>query len=223
MKRILFVITLTTLIFACKKEDDKPNTNTTTNIEGCTDSSATNFLSTATVDDGSCEYAAVEGCMDPSGKVIASFELTFFGSFPGGNALTALINNDMLIYIRKKAANGGTNFGYSAIPHSLHGSDSYGSPDPYTDPPTATDGAGSSCRTGSSSANFITGSFGPGNQCQNGFFVEAHYKNENTRIDSIISRLIYANGTVELISCSFTPNELITTLGIIHKCDITNN
>tara|TARA_B110000238_G_scaffold91086_1_gene99799 strand:+ start:103 stop:669 length:567 start_codon:yes stop_codon:yes gene_type:complete len=56
MKRILFVITLTTLIFACKKEDDKPNTNTTTNIEGCTDSSAINFLSTATIDDGSCEY-----------------------------------------------------------------------------------------------------------------------------------------------------------------------
>ena len=56
MKRILFIITLTTLIFACKKEDDKPNTNTTTNIEGCTDSFATNFLSIATVDDGSCEY-----------------------------------------------------------------------------------------------------------------------------------------------------------------------
>ena len=54
MKRILLVLTLTTLIFACKKEDGKPNT--TTNIEGCTDSSATNFLSTATVDDGSCEY-----------------------------------------------------------------------------------------------------------------------------------------------------------------------
>ena len=62
MKRILFVLTLTTLIFACKKEDDKPTT--TTNIEGCTDSSATNFLSTATVDDGSCVYTVVEGCMD---------------------------------------------------------------------------------------------------------------------------------------------------------------
>ena len=34
--------------------------------------------------------------MDHSGKVIASFELTFFGSFPNGNALAALINNDML-------------------------------------------------------------------------------------------------------------------------------
>ena len=58
MKRILLVLTLTTLIFACKKEDGKPNT--TTNIEGCTDSSATNFLSTATVDDGSCEYPPSE-------------------------------------------------------------------------------------------------------------------------------------------------------------------
>ncbi|MBT3611806.1 MAG: hypothetical protein HN522_02535 [Flavobacteriales bacterium] len=58
MKRILLVLTLITLIFACKKEDDKPNI--TTNIEGCTDSSATNFLATATIDDGSCEYPASE-------------------------------------------------------------------------------------------------------------------------------------------------------------------
>ena len=58
MKKILLVLTLTALIFSCKKEDDKPNTNitTTTLVEGCTDTIATNFLATATVDDGSCEY-----------------------------------------------------------------------------------------------------------------------------------------------------------------------
>jgi hypothetical protein len=58
VKKILLVLTLTALIFACKKEDDKPNTNTTSTntVEGCTDTIAINFLATATVDDGSCEY-----------------------------------------------------------------------------------------------------------------------------------------------------------------------
>ena len=58
VKKILLVLTLTALIFACKKEDDKPNTNTTSTntVEGCTDTIAVNFLATATVDDGSCEY-----------------------------------------------------------------------------------------------------------------------------------------------------------------------
>ena len=58
MKKILLVLTLTALIFACKKEDDKPNTNTTSTntVEGCTDTIAINFLATATIDDGSCEY-----------------------------------------------------------------------------------------------------------------------------------------------------------------------
>ena len=129
--------------------------------------------------------------------VIASFELTFTGSFPGGNALAALINNDMLMYIRKKDANSGSNFGYGAIPHSLHGANSFGSPDPYTDPPTATDGAGSACRTGSSSGNFLTGSFGSSAQCEDGFFVEIHIKNADVRIDSIVCNLIFANGSSE--------------------------
>ena len=92
MKKILLVLTLTALIFACKKEDDKPNTNTTTTnvvegcmdslatnynpeatiddgscllpVYGCTDSLATNYNTEATVDDESCEYAALEGCTD---------------------------------------------------------------------------------------------------------------------------------------------------------------
>ena len=62
VKKILLVLTLTALIFACKKEDDKPNTNTTSTntVEGCTDTIAINFLATATVDDGSCEYPPSE-------------------------------------------------------------------------------------------------------------------------------------------------------------------
>jgi hypothetical protein len=56
MRKILLVLTLTTLIFACKKEDDKPSTTTITNIEGCMDALALNYNPAATIDDGSCEY-----------------------------------------------------------------------------------------------------------------------------------------------------------------------
>ena len=54
MKRILLILTLITLIFACKKEDSQPNNNP---IIGCTDTLATNYNPEATVDDGLCEYA----------------------------------------------------------------------------------------------------------------------------------------------------------------------
>ena len=62
MKKILLVLTLTALIFACKKEDNKPNTNTNNNttVEGCMDTIALNYNSYATVDDGSCEYPPSE-------------------------------------------------------------------------------------------------------------------------------------------------------------------
>ncbi|MBT3621421.1 hypothetical protein OAV36_02915 [Flavobacteriales bacterium] len=64
MKKILLVLTLTTLIFACKKEDDKPTTTTPTKVEGCMDTLAINFDPAATEDDGSCQYAIIAGCMD---------------------------------------------------------------------------------------------------------------------------------------------------------------
>jgi hypothetical protein len=65
MKRILLILTLTTLIFACKKEDDEPITNTTSEVEGCMDTFALNYNVLATTQpDGACEYAVVEGCMD---------------------------------------------------------------------------------------------------------------------------------------------------------------
>ena len=64
MKKLLFAITLTSLIFACKKEDDKPTSTTSTEIEGCMDVLAINYNPDATEDDGSCAYAAVEGCTD---------------------------------------------------------------------------------------------------------------------------------------------------------------
>jgi len=62
MKKILLVLTLTALVFACKKEDDKPIK--TTIIEGCMDTLALNYNPEATENDGSCEYNVVEGCMD---------------------------------------------------------------------------------------------------------------------------------------------------------------
>jgi len=137
-----------------------------------------------------------EAIINPT-KVIVSFEMTFTGSFPGGDALTALVNNDLLVYIRKKAANAGTNFGYGAVPHSLHGSAAFGVPSTYADPPPSVDGPGSACRTGSSSGNFITGSFGSTNQCEDGFFVEIQYTDQTVRIDSITIKLIFADGTSE--------------------------
>jgi len=60
MKKILLVLTLTTLIFACKKEDDKPTTTTPTKVEGCMDTLAINYNPEATEDDGSCEYLPTE-------------------------------------------------------------------------------------------------------------------------------------------------------------------
>ena len=56
MKKTLLVLTITALIFSCKKEDDAPTTNTSAEVEGCMDSLATNHSPEATIDDGSCEY-----------------------------------------------------------------------------------------------------------------------------------------------------------------------
>jgi len=66
MKRILLVLTLTTLIFACKKESNFTTITTPTEVEGCMDTLALNYSPEATVDDESCEYAVVEGCTDPT-------------------------------------------------------------------------------------------------------------------------------------------------------------
>ena len=142
-------------------------------------------------------HRTFETIANSSSIVIASFELIFQGSFPGGNALTALVNEDMKIYIRKKATNNGTNFGHGAIPHSLHGSNTFGTPFAYLDPPPSVDGNGSACRTGSSSGNTISGSFGPNNQAEGGFFAEIQIINPAVRIDRIICNLIFAAGGSE--------------------------
>ena len=142
-------------------------------------------------------HRTFETIANPSSIVIASFELIFQGSFPGGDALTALVNEDMKIYIRKKATNNGTNFGHGAVPHSLHGPNTFGSPFAYLDPPPSVDGNGSACRTGSSSGNTISGSFGPNNQAEGGFFAEIQIIDPTVRIDRIICNLIFAAGGTE--------------------------
>jgi hypothetical protein len=78
-EKLLFAITLTSLIFACKKEDDKPTTTTSTEIEGCMeDVLAINYNPEATIDDGSCEYP--HSALQLSSITINAMPLTNNGS-----------------------------------------------------------------------------------------------------------------------------------------------
>jgi len=81
MKRLLLALTLTTLIFACKKEDVKPTTtpsNTSNEVAGCMDILAVNYYSEATEDDGSCEYLPTQLIL--SGITINAIPLTNNGA-----------------------------------------------------------------------------------------------------------------------------------------------
>ena len=63
MKKILLILLCLPLLFTtCKKEDDEPTNKV--EIAGCTDSTACNYDSLATVDDGSC--LTIYGCMNPA-------------------------------------------------------------------------------------------------------------------------------------------------------------
>jgi len=100
MKKILLVLTLTALIFACKKKDDKPNTNTNNNttVEGCMDTLALNYNPEATENDGSCEYNVVEGCMDTIALNYNSYATVDDGSCeypPSALQLTRITVNSM--------------------------------------------------------------------------------------------------------------------------------
>ena len=80
MKKVLYVLSIVSIIFAaCKKEDE----------DGCMDSTATNYNEIATVDDGSCIYGivgvwtptSVSGTQSMSvtvmGQIVDSFDTTF--------------------------------------------------------------------------------------------------------------------------------------------------
>jgi hypothetical protein len=62
MKKIIFCLLMLTCVIAmnsCKDKDDDNNDNNNTNsVSGCTDPTATNYNSAATVDDGTCTYPA---------------------------------------------------------------------------------------------------------------------------------------------------------------------
>jgi hypothetical protein len=105
MKKILIFLTLTTLIFACKKDEDTPlttttaTTTTTTTVLGCTDSLATNYLSSATEDDGSCEYP-------PSELKLSSITINTIPMTNNGNTwdwdITGLTSDPDIFYILKQ-------------------------------------------------------------------------------------------------------------------------
>ena len=102
MKRILLVLTLTTSIFACKKEDVKPNTTTTTIIEGCMDIDALNYNPEATENDGSCEYPAVGiSALQLSSITINAMPLTNNGSNWDWD-ITGLTSDPDVFYVLKQ-------------------------------------------------------------------------------------------------------------------------
>ena len=102
MKKILLVLALTTLIFACKKEDVKPNTNTTTIIEGCMDIDALNYNPEATENDGSCEYPPVGiSALQLSSITINTMPLTNNGSNWDWD-ITGLTSDPDVFYVLKQ-------------------------------------------------------------------------------------------------------------------------
>jgi hypothetical protein len=99
MKKILFALTFTALIFACKKEDDKPNTNTNNNtsVAGCMDTLALNYNSLANTDDGSC-ISIILGCTDVSAFNYDPLANTDDGTceyLPSGLTLSIITINSM--------------------------------------------------------------------------------------------------------------------------------
>ena len=59
MRKTLYLLSFSVIIFSCSKEDEDntTNNNTPTIVEGCTDSLALNFDPLANSDDGSCYYS----------------------------------------------------------------------------------------------------------------------------------------------------------------------
>ena len=60
MKKLLYTLLAVSIIFsACEEEDTAPTISAPTIVNGCTDTNATNYNSSATNDDGSCIYPTV--------------------------------------------------------------------------------------------------------------------------------------------------------------------
>ena len=206
MKKILIALTLTTLIFACKKEDDKPNTNSTTEVVGCMDTLALNYNSEATESDGSCEYYVfVEGCMDTLASNYNSDANVDDGSCkypPSALQLTRITIHSMPM------TNNGSNWDIGAFGLEY--------PDVFY---VLKQGVGDIVSS-SSQDNIATFPI---------LFTENLPYTINTLSQEYTIELydndqIAGIGGNELIgSCNFTPNEFITTLGVSGELNITNN
>ena len=61
---MLSLLMVSVTIAGCAGDDDDDNDVTPTEVNGCTDSAATNYDANATTDDGSCVIPAVTGCTD---------------------------------------------------------------------------------------------------------------------------------------------------------------
>ena len=206
MKKILFLLTLTALIFACKKEDDKPSTNSTTAVEGCMDTLALNFNPEATENDGSCEYYVfIEGCMDANAINYNSDANVDDGTCeypPSALKLTRISINSMPM------TNNGSNWDVGAF--GLE----------YPDVFYVLKQGGGDIVSSSSQDNIATF---PILFTENLPYTINDLSQEYT-IELYDNDQIAGIGGNELIgSCSFTPNELITTLGISDELNITNN
>ena len=206
MKKILFLLTLTALIFACKKEGDKPSTNSTTAVEGCMDTLALNYNPEATENDGSCEYYVfIEGCMDANAINYNSDANVDDGTCeypPYALKLTRISINSMPM------TNNGSNWDVGAF--GLE----------YPDVFYVLKQGGGDIVSSSSQDNIATF---PILFTENLPYTINDLSQEYT-IELYDNDQIAGIGGNELIgSCSFTPNELITTLGISDELNITNN
>ena len=76
MKKTLYLFLSVAIVFtACKKEEDTPAP-----VEGCTDSLAENYNTSATTDNGTCEYSISGGAwITTSAHEIGSMQVLFMG------------------------------------------------------------------------------------------------------------------------------------------------
>ena len=145
-----------------------------------------------------------------SGVAITNVDIVFTGSFgASGNALTALANSQMKVYIRREATNSVGSFGFNANPLAVHGgefnSGSSGG-NPFNDGASGVDTPGSLIRTGSSSGNNINFTFGSGTQLAvGGFWLEIQLVASDIKIDTMNLTLNFSSGPPETVN-ALTPN-----------------
>lgn len=115
--------------------------------------------------------------VDAAGTDRSSMTITFAGTFIS-NATTDLANENLKIYVRRRASGGGGGSGVGSDPLRLHGADYNFA--------TFDDGAtvgGSYIREASSSGNTVNATFG-GFPCIDGLYIQVEIANAGIKIDS---------------------------------------